>query len=168
VPRATISGFLVNPSNPFADLDISDAQKAAESLGPRILVAKAATENEIDAVFPKLAQEGAGSLLVAGDLFLNDRMKQIIALAAHYTVPTLYPWREATALGGLMSYGADIADAFHLGGKLAGKILHGEKPAELPVEQATKLELVINMKTAKSLGITFPLPLLGRADEVIE
>jgi putative tryptophan/tyrosine transport system substrate-binding protein len=168
VPRAVVIAFLVNPSNPFADFDIGDAQAAAVTLGRKLLVAKAATENEIDAAFTKLAQQGAHALLVAGDLLLNNRREQIIALAARHAMPVLYPWREATVAGGLMSYGADIQDAFRLAGIYAGKILSGEKPAELPVEQATKVELVINLKTAKALGLDVPLKLLAFADEVIE
>jgi putative ABC transport system substrate-binding protein len=168
VPTALASGFLVNPTNPFADLDIKDAQTATSSLGHEIVIAKAATENEIDIAIGALAQQGVGSLVVAGDILLYNRREQITALAARSAMPTLYPWSEATVGGGLMSYGADIRDAFRIGGAFAGKILRGEKPAELPVEQATKIELVLNMKTAKTLGVTFPLSLLGRADEVIE
>jgi putative ABC transport system substrate-binding protein len=168
VPTASISGFLVNPSNPFVDQDTSDAQMAASSLGRKMVVAKATTEKEIDVALPALAKQGVGSLLVAGDLLFNNRMGQITSLAARFAMPALYPWREATVAGGLMSYGADIQDAFRLGGVFVGKILSGNKPTELPVEQATKIELVLNMKTAKALGVSFPLSLLGRADEVIE
>jgi putative tryptophan/tyrosine transport system substrate-binding protein len=167
-PTAEVSGFLVNPSNPFADFDIGDARAAAATLRRKLLVAQAATENEIDTAFTTLAQQGVGSLLVAGDLLLHNHRGQIIALAARHAIPVLYPWREATVAGGLMSYGADLQDAFRLGGIYAGKILSGEKPAELPIEQATKVELVINLKTAKTLGLDVPLKLLAFADEVIE
>jgi putative tryptophan/tyrosine transport system substrate-binding protein len=168
VPNGAVTGYLVNPGNPFADADISDAERAANSLQRQILLAKASTSDEIDAAFAKWVKEGIGSALVAGDLFLNAKMEQIVRLASRYSIPTLYPWREATILGGLMSYGADIQDAFRLGGVLAGKILGGENPAELPVELATKIQLVLNLKTAKALAVNFPLALLGRADEVIE
>jgi len=167
-PTVEVSGFLVNPSNPFTDIEIGDAQAAARTLGRKLLVVQAATKNEIDAAFTTLVQQRVSSRLVAGDLFLNNHREQIIALAARHAVPVLYPWREATLAGGLMSYGADIQDAFRLGGVYAGKILSGEKPAELPVEQATKVELVINLKTTKALGLDVPLKLLAFADEVIE
>ena len=168
VPNGAVIGYLINPENPFAETDIDDAQKAADVLQKKILLLKASTNDQIDTSFARLAQERNGSAVVAGDLFLNSRMEQIGGLASRYLIPTLYPWRQATVLGGLMSYGADIQDAFRLGGVLAGKILQGGKPAELPVEQATKIQLVKNLKTAKALGLTFPLSLLGRADEVIE
>jgi putative tryptophan/tyrosine transport system substrate-binding protein len=168
VPTAEVSGFLVNPRNPFANIDIGDAQTAARTLQRKLLVVQAATETEIDAAFTMLAQQRVGSLLVAGDLFLNIHREQIVALAARHAMPVLYPWRDATVAGGLMSYGADMQDAFRLGGVYAGKILSGEKPAELPIEQATKVELVINLKTAKALGLDVPLKLLAFADEVIE
>jgi putative tryptophan/tyrosine transport system substrate-binding protein len=152
VPNGAVTGYLVNPGNPLADADISDAQRAANSLQKQILLAKVSTSDEIDAAFEKWIEGGIGSALVAGDLFLNDQMEQIVRLASRYSIPTLYPWREATILGGLMSYGADIQDAFRLGGALAGKILGGEKPAELPVERATKIQLILNLKTAKALA----------------
>jgi putative tryptophan/tyrosine transport system substrate-binding protein len=168
VPNGDLIGYLVNPDNPFADADVEEAQKAADSLHKKILVVRASTSDQIDSAFARFAQEQVGSAAVGGDLFLNSRMEQIAGLASRYSIPTLYPWRKATLLGGLMSYGADIQDALRLGGVLAGKILRGGKPAELPVEQVTKIPLVINLKTAKALGLSFPLSLLGRADEVIE
>jgi putative tryptophan/tyrosine transport system substrate-binding protein len=168
VPSGDVIGYLVNPDNPFADTDIEEAQRAAGSLQKRVLVLRASTNDQIDSALARFAQERVGSLVVGGDLFLNSRTEQITGLASRYSIPTLYPWRKAPFLGGLMSYGADIQDALRLGGVLAGKILHGGKPADLPVEQATKIPLVINLKTAKALGLNFPLSLLGRADEVIE
>ena len=168
VPNGDVIGYLVNPDNPFADSDVEEAQRAADSLQKKILVLGASINDLIDSAFARFAQERVGSVVVGGDLFLNSRMEQLTGLASRYSMPTLYPWRKAVLLGGLMSYGADIQDALRLGGVLTGKILHGVKPAELPVEQATKLPLVINLKTAKALGLSFPLSLLGRADEVIE
>jgi len=168
VPNGDLIGYLVNPDNPFADADVEEAQRAADTLHKKILVLRAATNDKIDSAFARFAQEPVGSAAVGGDLFFNSRMEQITGLASRYSIPTLYPWRKAALLGGLMSYGADIHDALRLGGVLAGKILRGGKPAELPVEQVTKIPLVINLKTAKALGLNFPLSLLGRADEVIE
>jgi putative tryptophan/tyrosine transport system substrate-binding protein len=132
------------------------------------LVVKAANEADIDKAFFVLVDQHVGSLLVAGDLFLSAREEQIVALAARHGMPVLYLWRTATVAGGLVSYGADLSDAFRKGGVYSGKILGGVKPAELPVEQASKIELILNLKTAKTLGLTFPLSLLGLADEVIE
>jgi putative ABC transport system substrate-binding protein len=150
VSKAMLSSFLVSPDIPFADADISDVRAAARTLGQDLLVVKATTEIEIDAAFTNLVQQRVGSLLVAGDLFLNGHQEQIIALAARHAIAVLYPWREATINGGLMSYGADMADAFRLAGIYVGRILSGDKPADLPVQQATKIELVINLKTAKA------------------
>jgi putative ABC transport system substrate-binding protein len=168
VPNRDVIGYLVNRDNPFAETDIDQAQRAADSLQRRIVVLGASTNDQIDSAFAQFAQERVGSAVIGGDLFLNSRMEQLTGLASRYSIPTLYPWREAALLGGLMSYGADIQDALRLGGVVAGKILRGGRPAELPVEQATKIPLVINLKTAKALGLNFPLSLLGRADEVIE
>ena len=168
VPKATVSGFLVNPTNPYADSDTSDAQAAAGALGKTLLVVKADSETDIETAFTILTRHGAGSLLVAGDLIFNNRKDQIIALAARHSMPVLYPWREGPVAGGLISYGADIADAFRQGGIYAGKVLKCAKPADLPVEQVTKLELVINLKTAKALGVKISDNLLSLADEVIE
>jgi len=168
VPKPASSGFLVNPTSPFADSDIADVQRAADKLGEKLFVAKAATENDIELAFATLVQQGVGSLLVAGDLFYYAQRNQIVALAGRHAMPVLYPWREAVVAGGLISYGANIDDAFRQGGIYAGKILKGEKAADLPVQLGTKVEMIINLKTAKALGITVPLPLTGRADELIE
>ncbi len=167
-PGVGSCGFLVNPANPAADSDAHDARAAADVLGLKLTVAKAANETTIETALDALSQQGIGSLLVAGDLLFNNKRDRIISVAAQHMMPVLYPWREATVEGGLVSYGADINDAFRLAGVYAGQILNGKKPADLPVQEATKVELVVNLKTAKALGLTFPLALLGRADDVIE
>jgi putative ABC transport system substrate-binding protein len=168
VPNGTVIGFLANPTNPYTDRDVKNAQVAADALGLKLIVVKAATESDIEAAFATLGQNRVGALLVAGNLFFRDQRERLVALATREAMPAMFPWREATAAGGLMSYGANMPEAFRQAGIYVGRILKGEKPADLPVQQSTKVELVINLKTAKALGLTFPLSLLGRADEVIE
>ena len=141
---------------------------AARSLGLQLHVLDASTEGEIDAAFETLIELRAGALLVSTDAFLTNQRAQIVALAARHAVPAIYGTREFAAAGGLMSYGADYADRFRQVGIYAGKILKGAKPADLPVQLVLRVEFVINLKTAKTLGLTFPITLLGRADEVIE
>jgi putative ABC transport system substrate-binding protein len=167
-PKAAVIGFLVNATNPYIESDTTNAEAAAGALGRKLLVLKASTESEVGTAFATLVQRRAGALLIAGDRFLNHSVNQLVTLAARYAMPVLYPWREAALAGGLMSYGANIDDAFRQGGMYAGKILKGDKPADLPVQQAVKVELVVNLKTARALGLTVPLPLLALADEVIE
>jgi ABC-type uncharacterized transport system substrate-binding protein len=143
-------------------------EMAARTLGLQIRVLHANTEREIETVFASLPQVQAGGLVIGANAFFFSRRDQLVGLATRYSVPTVYPWREAVVAGGLMSYGANVTDAYRLAGNYTGRILKGEKPADLPVQQSTNTELVINLKTAKSLGLTFPNTLLARADEVIE
>jgi putative tryptophan/tyrosine transport system substrate-binding protein len=141
---------------------------AARSLGLQLHVLDASTEGEIDAAFEKLVELRAGGLLVSVDAFLISQRDQIVALAARHAVPAIYGLREFVVAGGLMSYGTDLADAYRQAGIYAAKILKGAKPADLPVQRVVRVEFVVNLKTAKTLGLTFPITLLGRADEVIE
>jgi putative ABC transport system substrate-binding protein len=168
VPAATIIALLVNPGNPNAETLSRDAQAAARALGLQLHVLHAGTERDFDPVFATLVQLRAGGLVIGNDGLFNSRTEQLGALTARHAVPTIFQFHEFAAAGGLMSYGGSITDSFRLVGVYAGRILKGEKPADLPVQQATKVELVINLKTAKALGINIPMPLLGRADEVIE
>ena len=167
VPSASAIGFLVDPNNPNAAAETSDAEVGARTIGKRIVLLRASTEHEIDIAFAALAQQRVEALVAAGEVFFESRRSQIVALAAQLAVPAVYN-REFASAGGLMGYGSNIADAYRQAGIYAGRILKGEKPADLPVQQTVKVELVLNLKTAKTLGITFPLSLLGRADEVIE
>jgi putative tryptophan/tyrosine transport system substrate-binding protein len=170
VPTASSIAMLVNPGNPsvVVEADAKEAQQAARALGVDLLVLKASNSNEIDAAFAALVQQQAGALLISTDVFYLSRTDQLVALAARYAVPTSYGFLEPEAAGGLMCYGADLAATQHTVGVYTGRILKGEKPADLPVEQVTKLQLVLNMKTARALGLTVPLSLLARADKVIE
>jgi putative ABC transport system substrate-binding protein len=168
LPTATLLGFLANPKSPIVETDTRAVQSAASTTGRKILVVNASSDGELDTAFTALVQQHAEALLVMSDPFLNSRLEKIVALAARYTLPAMYQFREYPVAGGLMSYGTVLADAFHQMGIYTGKILKGAKPADLPVEQAVKVQLVINLKTAKALGITIPIPVLGRADEVIE
>jgi putative ABC transport system substrate-binding protein len=158
----------VNPKNPMADPMVQDVQKAAHGKEVKLATLTAGTESEIDAAFAALGQLQAGALVVDPDaLFLRQR-RQVVALASRYAVPAIHAHRQFVAAGGLISYGIDDAAANRQAGIYAGRILNGAKPADLPVQQPTKFELVINLKTAKALGLTIPLILLARADEVIE
>jgi putative ABC transport system substrate-binding protein len=168
VPNAEIIVVLVNPNSPGAELELKDIPEAARRLGQQIVILKTANESEIDSAFATLAQQRIGALLVASDPFFTYRRDQIVALAARYSLPTIYFLREFAATGGLMSYGADLSDTFRQAGIYTGRILKGEKPADLPVMQPTKFELVVNLKTAGSLGLTVPPSLVALADEVIE
>jgi putative ABC transport system substrate-binding protein len=168
VPTATIMALLVNPTNPNAETVSRNLQAAARTLGLQTHVLQPSTERDFDTVFATLVQLRAGALVIGPDPFFISRSEQLAALAIRHAVPTISQFREFAAAGGLMSYGASITDSFRTVGVYTGRILKGEKPADLPVQQSTKAELIINLKTAKALGITVPLPLLGRADEVIE
>jgi putative tryptophan/tyrosine transport system substrate-binding protein len=168
VPKATSIGMLVNPNNPDADTDIHDVQAAAHILNKPLHIVAAGSESEFDRAFLTLVHEGASSLLVASDPLFNVKRDSLVALAHHYGLPAIYDRRDFTTTGGLISYGHDRADAFHQIGLYAGRILKGEKPADLPVIQPTKFELVLNLKTAKSLSVAIPPSLLAIADEVIE
>jgi putative tryptophan/tyrosine transport system substrate-binding protein len=168
VPQATVVGVLLNPSNPNANFELSDLQSAARSMGLQLVVARADTESGIESAFASLVQQQAAALLVEPDAFFLDRREQLVALAAHQAIPTIYSRREPPAIGGLMSYGTNFADVYRQAGVYVGRILNGTKPADLPVMQPTKFELVINLKTAKTLGLTVPDRLLAIVDEVIE
>ena len=167
VPGAPLIAFLVNPNNPITESITRDLQ-AADTLGPKLLVVGASTGHELDAAFANAAQQRAGAILLEGDGFLFGERNRIVALAAHHAVPAIYSQREYVMAGGLMSYGSNIADAYRNAGMYSGKILKGAKLADLPVQQATKVELIINLKTARALGLAVPPILLARADEVIE
>jgi ABC-type uncharacterized transport system substrate-binding protein len=168
LPKADAIAFLVNPNNAVADLDTSDAQAAAAALGQRLIVVKAGSEGDIDAAFATVAQQQGGGLLQQLDPFLQSRRDQLVALAVRYRLPGIYERRDFAASGGLMSYGTSLSDALHLVGSYTGRIVKGEKPADLPVQQPVKFELVINLKTARALGLEIPPSILARADEVIE
>jgi putative ABC transport system substrate-binding protein len=169
VPTALNIPLLVNPTSPtFAATLSKDAHAAARALGLELYVLHASTEGDFDTVFSTLAQLRADALVIGGDAFLYSRIEQLAALTVRHAVPTISQYREFAAAGGLMSYGASYTDALRLVGIYAGRILKGDKPADLPIMQSTRVELVLNLKTAKALGLTFPISLLGRADEVIE
>jgi putative tryptophan/tyrosine transport system substrate-binding protein len=164
VPTATIIALLVNPTNPTNAETLSrDLQAAARTLGLQLHVLHASTERDFDTVFATLPRLRAGALVIGSDPFFNSRSQQLAALALRHAMPTMYPFREYAIAGGLISYGNSFADAHRQVGVYTGRILKGERPADLPVQQATKVELIINMKAAKALGLTVPLPLLGRA-----
>ena len=168
LPTATIIALLVNPAGPNAEPLSRDLQAAARTLGLELHILQASTERDFDSVFATLARLRAGGLVIGADPFFNGRIEQLAALTLRNAVPTIYQFREFAAAGGLMSYGSSNTELFRLAGTYTGRILKGEKPADLPVQQATRIELIINMKSATALGLTFPITLLGRADEVIE
>jgi putative ABC transport system substrate-binding protein len=167
-PTATVMAVLVNPTNANTETQLKDLQAAARTLGVRLDVLSASTEHDFDTVFADLALLRAGALVISTDAFLTGRSEQLAALAVRHAVPAISADRPFAGAGGLMSYGASVPDSYRLAGIYTGRILKGERPADLPIQQATKVELIINLKTAKSLGITVPQLLLGRADEIIE
>jgi ABC-type uncharacterized transport system substrate-binding protein len=169
VPMATVVGLLVNPTNPnLAEPTTKNLRAAAHTLGLQLQILNASTDRDFGTVFATLIQLQLGALVIGADPFFSSRLEQLAALTVRYAVPAVYQSREFTAAGGLMSYGASFTDTFRTAGVYTGRILKGDKPADLPVQQVVKVELIINLKTAKALGLTVPLPLLGRADVVIE
>jgi|HubBroStandDraft_6_1064221.scaffolds.fasta_scaffold17414_5 putative ABC transport system substrate-binding protein len=168
LPQTSLIALLVNPNSPNAERVVRDIQDAAHAKGLQLQILKASTESDIDTAFATLVQQHAGALLIAGDQFFFTQREQLIALASRYAVPVIYEQRELAEAGGLISYGTKRMAAFHEVGIYLGKILKGAKPADLPVQQPTKFELVINLKTAKAVGLTVPQSILARADEVIE
>jgi putative tryptophan/tyrosine transport system substrate-binding protein len=166
VPQAKVIGYLMNPKNSAIEPNIASAREAAGVKGLRLEILKAGTESEIDDVFATLGRVDA--LVVGGDTLFISRREQIVSLAARYRVPAIYIWRDYVVAGGLISYGAIFTAAYRVAGAYAGKILKGSKPADLPVQQSTNFELVVNLKTAKALGLTIPPSILARADEVVE
>jgi putative ABC transport system substrate-binding protein len=168
VPKTSVVAALVNPNYPGAKTQADDIQEAARHLGISAIALTAGTDDEIDAAFAEAPRQGAGAMLVSSDPFFNSRAGRFVAAAARHSIPVIYPQREYVRGGGMLSYGPDFGDGYRNSGVYVGKILKGAKPAELPVMQPTKFELVINLKTAKALGITVPPTLLATADEVIE
>jgi putative tryptophan/tyrosine transport system substrate-binding protein len=168
VPKATVVALLVNPTNPVAETLSGDLQAAARILGLQLEVLHASAEHDFEAVFAAVVRLRAGGLVIGADPLFSSRSRQLATLALRYAVPTIYQFREFTAAGGLISYGGSDTDQFHVAGIYTGRILKGEKPADLPVQQITKIEPVINITTAKALGLTIPETLLATADEVIQ
>jgi len=168
VPNAATIGMIVNPSAPEAESHLREAQEAPRAIGLKLHVQYASSERELDAAFATLVQQRIGALLVDADAFFLNRREQLVALAARHAIPAMYPIRDFVAGGGLVSYGTSFADSFRQAGIYVGRILKGEKPADLPVMQPTKFQFVINLQTAKMLGLEVPATLLGRADELIE
>ena len=168
VPAAALFAALVNPTNPGAEAEVRELKETARAIGLQLHIWNASTAREVDAAFATFVQQRVDALFVTADNFFFGRRDQIIVLAARHALPAISQWREFAAAGGLMSYGASLSDAYRQAAVYIGRILKGEKPANLPVQQAVRVELVINLNTARALGVTVPLPLVGRADEVIE
>jgi putative ABC transport system substrate-binding protein len=168
VPSVDVIGVLLNPNRPFSDQQASEIERAARGLAKRASISRVSSEGEFEQAFARLSKAHVGALLVSADPFLHSRREQIVRLAAKYKLPAVYQWRDFVLVGGLMSYGASLESAYRQAGVYTGRILNGISPADLPVQQPTKFELVINLKTAKALGLTVPQSLLARADEVIE
>jgi putative ABC transport system substrate-binding protein len=168
VPKTTLIGLLVNPTNANAERDTENVLAAAELVGQKLAVVQAHTNSELETAFVTLVQQRAGALVICPDPFFTNHRDKLVPLAARQKVPAIYPLREFAATGGLMSYGTSLTEANSIVGRYVGRILKGEKPADLPVQQSTKVELIINLKTAKAMGLNIPPTLLARADEVIE
>jgi putative ABC transport system substrate-binding protein len=169
VPTATVIAVLVNPTNPNTATELRDLEAAARALGLQLHILHASTERDLDTVFGTLPQRRASVVVVSGsDTFLISRSEQLAALTVRHAVPTIFQFRQFAAAGGLISYGGSVTDSYRQAGVYSGRILKGEKPADLPVVQSTKVELIVNLKTAKAIGVTVPTALLVRADEVIE
>ena len=168
IPKVDAVGVLVNPTYPVSAAQLKEVQEAAANINVRLIVANASADRDFESAFALLVQQGAGALLVAADPFFYGRRDQIVGLAARYAIPAIYEWREYAFAGGLMSYGTSVTDAYRLAGLYTGRVLKGEKPAELPVMQTTKFDFVINLKTAKALGLDVPIGMSAGADEVIE
>ena len=168
VPKADAIGALVNPTYPVATAQLKEVQEAAASVGVRLIIANASAERDFEPAFALLVQQRSSALMISSDPFFNSRRDQIVALAARHAVPAIYEWREFAEAGGLMSYGTSVTEAYRLAGIYAGRVLKGDKPADLPVMQSSKFEFVINLKTAKALGLDVPLGMSAAADEVIE
>jgi putative ABC transport system substrate-binding protein len=168
VPKATTIGVLVDPNRPDTEARRSDVEAAAQTIGQQLLILDVSSDRDIEAAFATFVQRGAGALFVGAGAFFNSNRERLVALAARHALPASYAWREAVAAGGLMSYGASITEAYRQVGLYAGRILKGEKPGDLPVMRSTKFEFVLNLKTAKALGLDIPPTLLALADEVIE
>jgi putative ABC transport system substrate-binding protein len=168
VPAAATIGYLLDPTGPFPEAETKDAETAARALGVQLAFLNASTPSQIETAFTTLVERRSGALTIGGGAFLGMQYEQIIRLAARHGMPVIFPFRGFVDAGGLMSYGPNLAEPFRVAGTYAGRILSGEKPGDLPVQQPTRVELVINMKTAKALGLAFPPTLLALADEVIE
>lgn len=168
IPKAAIIGYLINPNNATSPNLSRQVQAAERTIGQRVHILNASSEHDFEPAFATLDQIRAGGLCVQGDTFFNSRRDQLVALAAQHSIPAIYAFRDYTAAGGLMSYGTSLRDAYRQVGVYAGRILKGEKPADLPVQLSVKVELAINVSTARRLGLTLPITLVGRADEVME
>jgi ABC-type uncharacterized transport system substrate-binding protein len=168
MPKAAMIAMLFNPKNPENAGQVPDLRAAALGLGFELIVLNASSESEIDSACAAAVEGRASALIIGADSFFFSRRDQMVALAERYALPTIFPYREEAVIGGLMSYGTDLADAYRLQGYYVGRVLKGEKPADLPVQLSTKVQLILNLRTANALGVAFPLSLLGRADEVIE
>jgi putative tryptophan/tyrosine transport system substrate-binding protein len=168
IPNAALFGVLADPASPTTQFIITDLQEAAPTLGLQLLVVNAGIDSDLELAFTSFSQQRVGAVLVGSSAFFNRRTEQLAALAARHALPAIYPFREFALAGGLMSYGSSLGYGFRQVGIYAGRVLKGEKPADMPVEQVTRIDLTLNLKTAKALGTTFPTTLLARADEVIE